>query len=481
MLKSLEPQIIWDFFCQISAIPRSSGHEDKIIAYLIDFAKGRSLCYKRDDVGNLVIIKEATASEFSERTIVLQSHVDMVCEKLTESTHDFFKDPIIPRENGGWVMASGTTLGADNGIGVAAALAILDSNNINHCRLEALFTIDEETGLTGAMGLKPDFITGSMLLNLDSEDDGEFYVGCAGGIDTVGFLRTDLQLIDESEFPILISISNLTGGHSGDDIGKGYHSANVILAGFLNHFKSQFPIRVASIDGGHLRNAIARDANALFLVPKKHKESVRVEFNCYLADIEAQIKQFDPNVRIILESATMPSKALSLIDSNRLIQTMTGLQHGVVKWSERIDGLVQTSTNFASIKQTDAGIEITTSQRSSSKREKLEIANAVSHIFTQNNFQVIHENDYPGWESDYNGELLAKAKESYFQLYGEYPKIKEIHAGLECGILAECYPTIEIISFGPTIKGAHSPSERIDVVAVERFWLLLKQLIQTLS
>lgn len=481
MFTSLEPQIIWDFFCQISAIPRQSKHEEKLRSYLVDFAKKRGLQYKMDEIGNVVIFKEATSSLLKDKTIILQSHLDMVCEKLPHSNHDFLKDPIIPVYSDGWVTASGTTLGADNGIGVAATLAVLDSDNLTHCNIEALFTVDEETGLSGVMALKPDFVSGSMLLNLDSEDDGEFYVGCAGGIDTIGCLSVEYEAVDSGLFSFQLTISNLTGGHSGDDIGKGYHSANVILAKFLAHFKQNFPIQIAEIDGGNLRNAIARDARVLFLTSKIYKEDVRVEFNCYLAEIEAEIKQFDPQCNVFLESALAPFKTLNIDLSGRLIDAMDGMPHGVIKWSERIDGLVQTSTNFASIKQSDSGIVITTSQRSSSKNEKTGIANSVSALFVKSGFIVAHENEYPGWESAYDGELITKASASYLDLFGEYPKIKEIHAGLECGILSERYPQTEIISFGPTIRGAHSPSEKIKVEAVERFWILLIKLLVDLS
>ncbi len=481
MLLSLEPKNIWDFFCQISAIPRPSKHEEKIIAFLVDFATRRGLQYKIDKIGNVVILKEATSSSLSGKTIILQSHIDMVCEKLPSSNHDFFKDPIIPFFEDGWVKASGTTLGADNGIGIAAALAVLDSNDLTHCNIEALFTVDEETGLSGVMALEPDFVKGSMLLNLDSEDDGEFYVGCAGGIDTVGSLSFECEDVSADLFPFQLTISNLNGGHSGDDIGKGYHSANVILAKFLAHFNTVFPIQIAEIEGGNLRNAIARDAKIIFLTSKKFKESVRVEFNCFLAEIENDIKLFDPLCDITFGSVHSPLKTFTVDASRRLIDVMIGMPHGVIKWSERIEGLVQTSTNFASIKQHNNLIEITTSQRSSSKIEKNEIADKVSALFVKNGFSFAHENEYPGWESAHDSELITRAKASYLSTFGEYPKIKEIHAGLECGILSERYPHLEIISFGPSIRGAHSPSEKIEVNAVERFWLLLIKLLHDLS
>ncbi len=481
MLKNIEPQKVWDFFFQICEIPHPSKHEEELVNFLKNFAIQRNLSFYVDNVGNVVIRKEASDTSIQRETVVLQSHLDMVCEKLPELNHDFLKDSIKPVYENGWVKASGTTLGADNGIGVATMLAILDSNNLIHGKLEALFTIDEETGLTGAIALTPEMLEGKILLNLDSEDDGEIYIGCAGGVDTIATLPIDFMDVDTNHFAFKLTVSNLEGGHSGDDIGKGLHSANVVLAQFLLEFSNLFQIQIADIYGGNLRNAIARDAYVVFVADKKYKEPVRVEFNVLLAELEEDITRTDAKAQIRLESSDLPDKVFSKYQTENIISVMHNLPHGVIEWSERIDGFVKTSTNFASTKIIDGILVITTSQRSSSTTSKEMIAQRVVDVFSKNGFSVLHEHDYPGWESAEDSKLIQKAKRSYFELFNEEVKIKEIHAGLECGLLADTFTDMEIISFGPTIKGAHSPNERIEVRAVERFWEFLIKLLDDVS
>lgn len=481
MLSSLQPQKIWHFFDEICQIPRPSKNEEAIISYIQLFAKSRNLECKIDSVGNLVIVKESTDKETNRPTVVMQAHLDMVCEKESNCNHNFLTDAIKPIIKDGWVMATGTTLGADNGIGIAAMLAVLDSNDLKHGKIECLFTVDEETGLTGAMALEPNFISGNYMLNLDSEDDGELYIGCAGGIDTVGEIKPTTESIGENQFAFSLKISNLTGGHSGDDIGKGYQSATVLLAKFLSHLNETVNIQLASVDAGNLRNAIARDAEVVFLANKKHKESVRVEFNITLSELEHEIKMNDKSALIRLESCDLPNTVVTKPDSDRLIKTMFELPHGVIEMSERIAGFVKTSTNFASIKIHDGVWVFTTSQRSSSNESKTVLANKVCTVFKTNGLRAIHENDYPGWESQPDSKLIEIAKDSYQRLFNTDIKIKEIHAGLECGIISNIYPKMEIISFGPTVKGAHSPTERIEIKAVEKFWLYLVQLLQDVN
>lgn len=469
---------IWRYFLEISQIPRPSKKEARIINYLLNFAKENKLACKQDEAGNLVISKKATEGFNHAGSIILQSHVDMVCEKNRDVNHDFDNDPIIPRVDGQWVKASGTTLGADNGIGVATQLAILASDNINHGPLECLFTVDEETGLTGAFNLGEGMLTGKTLLNLDSEDEGDIFIGCAGGIDTIGYLDTDLELTPSNSFAFTFYVSGLKGGHSGDDIHRGLGNANKILSRFMSRATNELDFRLSTLDGGNLRNAIAREASATGVVPFSKKEEIRVMANLLFAEIQDEIGAIEPGFKINLESETLPRQVFTKALHNRVINILQGLPHGVISMSMAMPGLVETSTNLASVKIKDNKVVITTSQRSSIETAKIEIANTVKSVMQLGSATVWQSDGYPGWKPNTSSRILEIATSSYRDLFGKSPGIKDIHAGLECGLFLKKYPALDMISIGPTIKGAHSPNERLEIESVQKFWDFLLEILK---
>lgn len=446
--------------------------------FLVKFAQDRNLEYKSDELGNVVISKPATPGKENLPTVVLQSHIDMVCEKEADCDHDFEKDPIVPRIVDGWVKATGTTLGADDGMGIAAELAILDANDLQHGKIECLFTIDEETGLTGASVLKPDFFTGKTLLNLDSEDEGILYVGCAGGVDTLATFSYKTEPAPSGYFPIQLVIKGLLGGHSGDDINKGRACANKLLVNFLWKIMQKYPIQINSISGGNLRNAIARDASALILVPFAAKESVVVDFNIYRSEVEEEYYSVEKNMELLLESADMPETVIAAADAKKLIYSMQAVLHGVYKMSRKLEGMVETSTNLASVRMiSDSEIMVVTSQRSDTENGKNEIASMVRSVFELAGASVEHTDGYPGWSPNPKSAIVAKAVASYKKLFGKEPVVKTIHAGLECGLFLVKYPMLDMVSFGPTLRDVHSPNERVEINTVETFWNFVLDLI----
>jgi len=470
VLNSLEPKVVWHYFEEICQIPRPSKKEEKIISYLISFAKNQQLKYKQDAIGNILISKPATQGFEKMKSVLLQSHIDMVCEKHSWINHDFEEDAIKPQIVDGWVKATDTTLGADDGIGVAAQLALLASDNIQHGPIECLFTVDEETGLTGAFNLEENFFESSILLNLDSEDDGELFIGCAGGIDTVAKFKIANHATPKNMFPFKISISGLKGGHSGDDIDKGLGNANKILNRFLWKASKEFGLRLSKIDGGNLRNAIAREAFAIAVIPQHQKEPIRVAFNIFSDEIQTELNQIEPTVKLELESCDLPASVISEEDQHKLLNSIYACPHGVISMSKDIKGLVETSTNLAAIKQNDNQIEITTSQRSSVESAKYDIASMVQSVFELAGANVTHGDGYPGWQPNTNSEILNITRNSYERLFNEKPIVRAIHAGLECGLFLEKYPNLDMISIGPTIRGAHSPDEKIEIDTVKKFW-----------
>lgn len=482
-IKDLKPALIWHFFDEITKIPRPSKKEGKIRKFLLDFAQKQNLVTKEDKIGNVIIIKPAAAGYESAPTVILQSHMDMVCEKNSGTVHDFENDPITTYIDGEWVKARGTTLGADNGIGMAASLAILADNSLTHGRIEALFTVDEETGLTGAFGMKEGFIEGDYLLNLDSEDEAEVFIGCAGGIDTTAVFAYKPTMTPTDYFYFRIEIKNLQGGHSGGDIHKGLGNANKILARFLWQCEKKYDLVLCRIDGGNLRNAIPREASAVIGVHQSDKEKVRVDLNIYLSIIEKELSVVEPHLEITMESESHHDRCIDRQTSFSLINALYACPHGVMAMSRDMPDLVETSTNLASVKMTeDDKIIVTTSQRSSIESEKQNIAGIVESVFILANAKVTHGDGYPGWKPNLNSKVLKLAVEAYEDLYGITPAIKAIHAGLECGLFLEKYPHLDMISFGPTLQGVHSPDERMHIPAVEKFWnhlvLLLKKLAE---
>ena len=475
---TLKPALVWNFFNEITQIPRPSKKEERIIAYLKDFGKKHNLSTKVDETGNVLISKPATVGYEKHKTVILQSHIDMVCEKNSDVIHNFDTDPIDTYIDGDWVKARGTTLGADNGIGMSMMLAVLSSDDLKHPALECLFTVDEETGLTGAFALKKDFLSGEIVINLDSEDDGEIFVGCAGGIDTVAKFSYKTEKTPENYFGFTVSVKGLQGGHSGDDIDKGLGNANKILNRFLWNLNKGMDFRLFGFDGGNLRNAIPREAIANGCVPFSEKENIRVMFNNYVHDLEIEIGDVELKMKLELESATLEENVLDKQSSNALLNAIYACPHGVITMSRDMPGLVETSTNLASVKMREGNIaEITTSQRSSVESLKHDIKQQVEAVFTLAGASVSHGDGYPGWKPNLKSEILKVATDSYVKLYKSQPKVRAIHAGLECGLFLEKYPFLDMISIGPTMRGVHSPDERLSISATQKCWEWLKDIL----
>ena len=477
-IKDLKPALVFSIFDQINHVPRPSKKEEKIRKYLLDFAAEHGIEVRTDKIGNVVMFKPATPGKENAPTVVLQSHMDMVCESNNKN-FDFENEPIRTIVDGEWLRADGTTLGADNGIGMAASLAVMVDKDLVHGPVEALFTVDEETGLTGANNLGEGMITGTMLLNLDSEDDAEIFVGCAGGVDTTCTFTYNRSFAPTDFHYFKFDISGLNGGHSGGDIHLGRANANKLLARFLYTLSLKHEISLTEIDGGNLRNAIPRAAHAVFGVHTAHKENVRVAFNKFVADVEGEYAGIEDGIKLDLTSVDRPEFAVDSATTEKLVEALYCAPHGVISMSRDLPGLVETSTNLASVKMLPENkILVTTSQRSSVESRKWDIARQVEALFRLAGAEVSHGDGYPGWKPNMNSPIMHIASEAYEELYGVKPAIKAIHAGLECGLFLQKYPHLDMVSFGPTLRDVHSPSERMHIPAVERFW---GQLTRTLE
>ena len=448
-ITDLKPEIVWKFFHQVTQVPRPSKKEGKMIEFLESFAKQYKIAIKKDAVGNILMSKPATPGKENLPTVVLQSHMDMVCEKNNGTAHDFDHDPIETIVDGNWLRANGTTLGADNGIGVAAELAILATDDI--------------------------------LLNLDSEDEGEIFMGCAGGKDTQAVFHYEPRDTNPNMQYFKIEVKGLNGGHSGGEIHKGLGNANKILVRYLYLLKNQADFNLCFIHGGNLRNAIAREAQATIGLYPEEKEAARILLNHFTADIENELKHVDPNVQITMASTDRPDKYISDYDAEKLILALHACPHGVIGMSHDIEGLVETSTNLASVKMGDGNtIIVGTSQRSSIESCKNMIANQVASVFKLAGAQVTHGDGYPGWAPNPDSKILKVAQETYKRLFNKDAKIMAIHAGLECGLFLEKYPNLDMISFGPTLRDVHSPNERIQIDTVGLWWSHLLELLKNI-
>ena len=480
-ITELSPSIVWKYFHEITQTPRPSKKEEKMIAYLEQFAAAQELPIKKDACGNIVISKSATPGMENRQTVILQAHMDMVCEKNNDTEHDFDNEPIHTFIEDGWVKAKGTTLGADNGIGMAAQLAVLASDNIEHGPVECLFTIDEETGLTGASNIEKGLISGNILLNLDSEDEGEIYIGCAGGKGTIATFEYTPLLTSEGFF-FRVDVKGLNGGHSGGEIHKGLGNANKILARFLYLLEGEMEYELCAIDGGNLHNAIAREAHAVIGISSSEKEAVRIMLNQFIVDIENELKHVDKNVKITMESVERPATCIDSITSDNLIYALMACPHGVMGMSHDIEGLVETSTNLASVKmKEDNKIVVSTSQRSSIESRKNEIADTIQALFIlAEATDVVYTEGYPGWTPNTNSPILKVAQDTYLNLFGKEAAIKAIHAGLECGLFLEKYPQLDMISFGPTMCDVHSPNEKLKIDTVAPWWDHLLEVLKNI-
>lgn len=475
----LQPECVFDFFMKICEIPHGSKNEAQISLFLQNF--GKELGYETisDSVGNVLIKKPAYPGYENRKTVILQGHVDMVCDKRPDVEHDFTKDPIRPYVDGEWLKAQGTTLGADNGIGVAAAMAVLADKSLKHGPVNCLFTIDEETGLTGAEALAPEMLQGDILVNLDSEDEGEMFIGCAGGVCNYAEFKHIWTKISGDMFYMKVDINNLTGGHSGDDINKGRANANKLLNRFLCRVAEKYEFYLCDISGGSLHNAIPRDASAVFAVQSADKESVRVDFNLFAAEVQEEYAATEPDMRFTLQSTDPINRVIEPDAARRFLKSVHAVFNGVFAMSQDVPGLVETSSNLASVKRTsDNVLTVTTSQRSSIESARDNVSDSVRAAFELAGAKVTTKGKYPGWKPNMKSEILKVACETYKELFGSEAKIKAIHAGLECGLFLEKAPHLDMISFGPTMRGVHSPDERLDIASTGRWWNHLKVLLE---
>lgn len=467
---ALQPKAVFDCFAQVNRIPRPSKREEKMIEFLKSFGERLGLPTKVDEAGNVLITKPATPGFENRRTVVLQSHMDMVCEKNADSAFDFMKDPIEAYVDGEWLKAKGTTLGADDGIGVAMQMALLEATDIPHGPIECLFTRDEETGLTGAAALKPGFMTGDYLINLDSEDEGQIFVSCAGGARTSAEFDFTEVPVPEGYFGFRVEVKGLTGGHSGDDINKKRANANKLLVRFLLDAFKKYDLYLVDIQSGGLHNAIPREGFAVCAVPMADKEQVRVDLNLLAAAVEEEYSRTEPGVAFVLESAPVAGTAIDKDTTRRLLLALQAMDNGVFAMSQDLDWLVETSSNLASVRKEDGKVVINSSQRSSVASARENMSATVSAVFELAGARVVTNEGYPGWKMNPNSALLKVAVDSYRRLFSAEPKILAIHAGLECGLFSEKYPHLDMISVGPTLRGVHSPDERLHIPSVQKVW-----------
>ena len=480
----MEPKAVFEIFSQINKVPRPSKHEEQISKWLCDFAATHNIECVADEAMNVIMRVPATPGYENHDGVILQAHMDMVCEKNGDVQHDFMTDPIQTWVDGEWLKAKGTTLGADDGIGIAMALAAITDKELPHPAIECLFTVDEETGLTGAMKLKDGMLKSKRLINLDSEDDGQIFIGCAGGIDTLAKMHYEpinsTSYIDPSYIAIRLSVGGLLGGHSGDDINKGRANANQFIVWFLARIWPQTELHLASINGGNLRNAIAREAEAVIAIPMAYKEQIRIEWNQFIAQMEGVFGEVEKDMRLDLETTDMPETFIPDDKAYRLIMALCECPHGMIAMSKDMPGLVETSTNLASIKMKQGYIEVNTSQRSSIESSKHHLKWAVEQALSLACDEVTHGDGYPGWAPNPNSPLLEVVKKAYIDLFKAEPKVLAIHAGLECGLFLEKYPYLDMVSVGPQMVGVHSPQERLSIPSTERCYRWLCQTLRSL-
>ena len=473
---------VFDIFAEICKVPRPSKHEEQISRWLQEFAATHGIECVADEAMNVIMRVPATPGYEDHEGVILQAHMDMVAEKDGNVQHDFLKDPIETYIDGDFLKAKGTTLGADNGIGISMALAAITDKNVAHPATECLFTVDEETGLTGAMKLQDGMLRSKRLINLDSEDDGQIFIGCAGGIDTLAKMHYagERLAVSGDRLGIRLSVNGLMGGHSGDDINKGRANANQLIVWFLARIWPQTDIQLASIHGGNLRNAIAREAEAVIAIPMAYKEQIRIEWNHFVAQMEGVFGEVEKNMRLDLETCDMPELFIPADKAYRLVMALCECPHGMIAMSKEMPGLVETSTNLASIKMKEGYIEVNTSQRSSVEASKHHLKWAVEQALSLACDEVTHGDGYPGWKPNPDSPLLEVVKKAYVDLFKAQPQVLAIHAGLECGLFLEKYPYLDMVSIGPQMYGVHSPQERLSISSTERCYAWLCQTLKSL-
>ncbi|MCT4698266.1 aminoacyl-histidine dipeptidase [Tenacibaculum haliotis] len=479
-IKNIEPKAVWKNFALLNAVPRPSKKEERVIQFMVDFGKNLNLETMVDKVGNVIIRKPASVGMENRKTIVMQSHLDMVHQKNSDTVFDFDTEGIKMFIDGDWVKADGTTLGADNGLGVASIMGVLEATDIAHPAVEALFTIDEETGMTGAMGLEGGILEGEILLNLDTEEDDEIGMGCAGGVDVTARRTYEQEITPDNTTAFSISITGLNGGHSGMDIIKGLGNANKIMNRLLFDGFTNFGLRVAEINGGSLRNAIPRESFSTVVIDTVSKEPFLFEIHELINSIKTEFLTLEPNLSIELTAIETPKKVMDLGVQEGLIKSLYTALNGVYRMSPDIEGLVETSNNIARVIVKDGAIKIGCLTRSSSETNKWDLANSLRAAFELAGFDVEFSGTYPGWLPNVNSEILKIVDKLYEDLHGEKANVAACHAGLECGILGQNYPEMDMVSFGPNIKGAHSPDERAQISSTQKYWKFLLEILKNI-
>ena len=479
-IRQLKPKAVWNKFADLNAVPRPSKKEERVIAFVKGFGKNLNLETIEDAVGNVIIKKPATAGMEDRKAIVMQSHLDMVHQKNSDTDFDFLTQGIEMFVDGDWVKAKGTTLGADNGLGVATIMAILESTDIPHPAIEALFTIDEETGMTGAMGLEGGLLKGDILLNLDTEEDDEIGVGCAGGIDVTAVGTYNEEPIPETKIGYSIEVKGLQGGHSGMDIHKGFGNANKIMNRLLFDAFENFGLRISEIDGGSLRNAIPRESKAIVAIDLVQEEAFKYEMGLQVESIQTELKTLEPDLTVVFTKINTPKVMMDLGVQEGLTRAIYAAWNGVYRMSADIPELVETSNNIARVIIKEGKVKIGCLTRSSVESSKMDLAMMLRATFELIGCEVELSGDYPGWAPDMDSSILKVLRTLYEKLYNEKPHVAACHAGLECGILGTNYPNMEMISFGPNIKGAHSPDERAHISSVQKFWIFVLEILKNI-
>lgn len=479
-IRALEPKVLWNKFADLNAVPRPSKKEEKVIEFMKNFGNGLGLPTMVDEVGNVIIRKPATPGMENKKKVVMQSHLDMVHQKNSDSNFDFETQGIEMFVEGDWVKAKGTTLGADNGLGVATIMAILESKTIAHPALEALFTIDEETGMTGAMGLKPGRLEGNIFLNLDTEEDDEIGIGCAGGVDISAQGNYLEQSLPEDSAAFKIAIKGLQGGHSGMDINKGLGNANKLMNRLLYQLNQKIGLRIAEINGGGLRNAIPRESVAIFTINNIQKGDFQEEFRKMSGIIKEEFQTLEPNLKIEATEASTPEKVMGNEDQEKFLKAIYAAHNGVYRMSPDIEDLVETSNNIARVTVKNGKIEVACLTRSSVESSKNDLANSLRAVFELAGLTVDLSGAYPGWMPNLDSSILKVVENLYQNMNGEKAKVAACHAGLECGIIGKNYPEMDMVSFGPTIRGAHSPDERASISSVQKYWKFVQEILRNI-
>lgn len=480
-LSNLEPKLLWKNFYSLTQIPRPSKKEEKIIRFMKEFGENLGLETIVDKTGNVIIRKPASPGMENRLGVILQGHLDMVPQKNSDKTHDFENDPIETLIDGEWVKANGTTLGSDNGMGVAAIMSVLEDKTLVHGPLEALFTVDEESGMTGAFNLEPAVLKGDILINTDSEEEGQLYIGCAGGINGNFKLPYTEVTVPSGSKAFSLSISGLKGGHSGLDIALGRGNSCKILTRFLYHGIKKYKMQIASIEAGNMRNAIPREASAIVVIPTTEEKNFSDFFAKLTSEIKAELSATEPQLNISLASAAMPEKVMDGRNQAIIVGAIYACPNGVIRMSDAMEGLVETSTNLSIIKSQNGIVTVTCLLRSSVDSAKHDLAAMMGSVFELAGAEVVFNGDYPGWKPNPHSTILKLMQQVYNHKFGRIPEIKAIHAGLECGILGAAYPNWDMISFGPTIRYPHSPDEMVNIASVPKFYEFMTETLKNIQ